>query len=314
MAERPSHDIPGGADASKHSAPKSAYELLVPQHEASAIRLEDFSDLYDIRQDLEAVARKKKNIERIDPEPSHLAKTLEALFAEQIELSEWLGENAQTIITSTYDDFFNGVDMAVEFSTDQGFRHMVFGIDVTSSSQGLEKKLSIAREKIHEGKLTQIKYFKSDTSNIRGELSNIPLFVIGVSAKTVSEVASLRLLIHTLRQKINQPEEMVGGVRFSPEAKESFRERLRETSTKLASHFVRYQILQELSMQLEVFTAYAQEFGKDGIVETFNGIKSILEPLLKDMKASLDPADQHLIEQDTVFQNLKGTLQQVFSK
>lgn len=143
-------------------AESKVYELLVPKHNASAIKMEKFSDLYGegVNKDKARIEEKKKNFS--ETYGAKRGKIAEAILSEQMELSNWLGQEALTIIPSEFDDSINGVDVAVEFEREEGFKHLALGLDMTSSAKEIRRKLFEARKHIVEGDLTQMKYFLSE--------------------------------------------------------------------------------------------------------------------------------------------------------
>ena len=68
--------------------------------------------------------------ERIDK----IAAIFEYIFYQEAESSEWLGGQVETIKTSKYDDFKNGVDLVAEFKeSETSASHLGLAIDVTTS-------------------------------------------------------------------------------------------------------------------------------------------------------------------------------------
>ena len=115
---------------------KVVFDLLVPTHKANAIKPKDFKERYsaeEIERDLASVERKKSKFLRENPERKKRADILEAILSEQIELSNWFGENVLTIVPSEYDNFFYAADMAAEFEQEGEFEYLTLLIDITSS-------------------------------------------------------------------------------------------------------------------------------------------------------------------------------------
>lgn len=287
-------------------AESKTYDLLIPRHEASAINIKDFSDLYGkevIERDLRYVADKKQRIVEQGTTPSKRAKLLEALMNEQIESSNWLSQEASTFVTSEYDDFANGVDVAVEFERTEGFKHMALGVDVTSSSEAISKKLLTIREHILKGDLTRIKYFISEKSHIRGELGKIPQLIIGADSKLIKELSEL-WLTKTTRAKTND---------ISPETEKYQSDMRKEALKKLAGHRIQYLLLEELEMELTAFLEFAYKNNREDIA---NKYETLLD-LIRSIKASkedepLSMADQSKNESDLVFKALKKELAEIF--
>jgi hypothetical protein len=246
------------------------------------VNMESFRDLYG-----DAVDRDAKSVEEIeakylrtydkqDLEAQKIATVFEAIFCEHSELSNWLGENAMVAPTTKFDDYVNGVDAIAEFNEDEGRiqRHLGLGIDVTYS-QFLKKKLLKIKEKIDNGKLSQIKYFHSDNMNFTGRLSGVPRVVVAVQKETVKNLA---------------------------EAWDAGKMK------ELGSHFVQFQILEEIILQFEVYREYAQKIGQVEIVRKIDSLKSIISEIYEEKKTSIADTGQR----DGSIEMIKDKLKEVF--
>ena len=215
------------------------------------IKLEDFEDLYgkeNVQKDKEYVRKmeylfnKERNSEKDNS--SKLATIFESVIHEHGELSDWFGSSAFTIKTSRYDDIKNGVDEIVEFiEENKKFSHLALGVDVTIANETYSKFKKIIDE-INQGKLAEIKYFKSDELGIRGELKNVPRVIISVEGKTVREL---------------------GGMWLEGKNKE------------LSEHFIQYQILEEILLQSKFFSLYAEKKNQIKIKDTYEHLNKIIE-------------------------------------
>lgn len=215
------------------------------------IRSHTFADLYS--QDVVDADREEvERLERIfheeatpeDKERKEIADILEALILEQGEMSEWFGPQACTIKTSRYDDVKNGVDSVVEFS-EEGKRvsHAALAIDATYSKD-FDKKFKRIKRRIKEGDLTRIKYFTSEYSPFRGELSQVPMTVVGADVETIEELSHLWL---------------------------------ENKKKELGTHWIQFQVLEELVGQCTLFAEYARSVGKDNIAASYEHIQHIAE-------------------------------------
>ena len=115
-----------------------AFDLLKIEHDELAIDIDEFKKVTGygkerVERDKGKVRRKKAGIRERDTGPSKKARLLEMIFTNQIELSNWFGQDTYTIIPTEYDDMFHGVDLALEREEDEEVRHLALGIDVTSS-------------------------------------------------------------------------------------------------------------------------------------------------------------------------------------
>lgn len=249
------------------------YELLVPRHRSSAVKMEEFSDLYHDGVELDKARIEEKKKHFIETFSAKRGKIAEAILSEQIELSNWLGQEASTIVPSEFDDMINGVDVAVEFEKEEGFKHLALGLDITSSAREIRRKLFEARKHILKGDLTQIKYFISEKSHIRGEISRIPWLLVGIDKKLIRELCELRLA--------QTPPPNEAGL--SEETRRHFSEERKNARQSLAGHRVRSLILEELEMQLKFFMEFADRNKLEAIAGKFETLLELISSLKREV-------------------------------
>ncbi len=275
-----------------------AFELLVPRHKASAIKMDDFKDIYgeaEVERDKLNVETKKARIKEQGSPPLKRAQILEALLAEQIELSDWFGPNTMTLVPAEYDDLYNGIDTAVELQNEEGgFDYMAMGIDVTSSPDAIKTKLARIKEHIIKGDLTQMKYFASEknTSRKPGPEEKMPQLIIGAEVKTITELSELWLAVNKARLTNKD----MGPI--SEETALGIKERLRNAKKKLAEHRVQVLILEEIEKQLVAFSKFANMHGKLEISRKYHELLKLVREILKDKEISDE--DQEKNDEDGV--------------
>lgn len=187
-------------------------------------------------------------------EAKKMAVIFEALFNKHGEQSDWLGGNASIIPTSEYDDIVNGVDAIAEFAEEgKNPYHLGLGIDVTYSSH-IKKKFEKIKEKIDNGKLSEIKYFQSINMDFTGKLSQIPRVVIAITKETLKELVDL------------------------DEGRKN---------KELAVHFIQFQVLEEILMQLKLFKGYAEKVGQIKIAEKFEMTERIITEIYENKKETV---------------------------
>lgn len=284
------------------------YELLVPRHKASAIKIEEFSDLYGeevIKRDKEYVEKKKAGIKERGTSPTKRAEILEAILSEQIELSNWLGQEAETIIPSEYDDSAHGVDVAVEFEGAEGFKHMALGVDFTSSAEQIKKKLLKAKKHILKDDLTEIKYFISEKSHIRKKLSKIPWLIVGADTHLLRELSKLWIAKY-------QPPSATGEI--SEETQKYLSEQRKNAQKELANHRMQNLLLDELEMELVAFMEFANKNNREEIANKYEALLDLIRNIRADKEQmQLSGADQSKNENDLVFKALKKELAEIFA-
>lgn len=217
-----------------------------------ATQMDDFSDLYGA----EVIARDKATVASLEKRfsdgrvlPIHeivnkqLATIFEAIIFDQGESSNWFGENAFLIKTTNFDDYVNGIDMVVEYDEEGGVTRMAAGIDVTFH-HNVQKKIAKIKDSILNGELGIIKYFQSEVSDIRGEISKIPRIIIGADVDTVRELTN---------------EWAAGNIK------------------RLANHPVQFQFFDEAISQCKYFIKFAEENKKPEVVRAYTLLLRILE-------------------------------------
>lgn len=218
----------------------------------------NFRDLYgdtNVDTDLAEVQRLEQAIAREaisgDHESKKLAQVLEAMIHYHGEQSNWFGDDAETFKTSQFDDLKNGTDGVVEFVEENRASHLAFGIDATYGHYS-DKKVGRILKRIKEGSIGRIKYFESDTTNFRGELTKVPLFVVAVNQQTVIEVAELWL---------------------------------DKENSKLAEHPIQMQILGELLEQAESFAEFARSVEQTDIARKYELIGEKIKRVIGEKQA-----------------------------
>lgn len=290
---------------------EKAFELITADYNERAIQMNDFYNIpgywpLRIRDDKERVTKKKKEIQETNTEPTKAAKLLEAILVEQIELSNWFGENTYTIIPSEYGDLFHGIDLALQIEDEaQGVKHLAMGIDVTTSPIAIRKKLSIIKKHIRTGTLTMMEYFHSDDydPDFYGAMTHIPQVVVGTERKTMRELSDLWLKGYR-RAKINKK---TAQPPLSPEGEASQRDQAKETKDKLGKHRIQLLLLEEIKMQLTVFHEFALQSRQNQAAEKLASVLSLVESILRTRKTPT-PDDVFKNSEDDVFQALRYAL------
>lgn len=285
---------------------EEVFRRLIPKFRALRIDMDEFDGVYSkeaIERDRRSVEMKKNFFENDDSPLKKRAQILEALLAEQIELSEWFGENTMTIIPTEYDDFYHGIDLAAEFKENDNLQYLAMGLDVTTS-QGISllTKLMLIKGKIEAGELTKMKYFMSERlPDFRGQMVNIPSIIIGVDPRTINELAELWLTIDKSKNAGHDIDQIT---------RDELREKAREAQHELAHHRTRVLILREIKLQLEAFINLANRKGHPEIIPSFEKLLVFIREALN--KKSISRADEIANDSDDVFRAIKKNLEEYF--
>ncbi len=294
-------------------AESEAYNLLVPKHKESAIKPEE---LIKPRGPYEADAVAKdnaeverlneifKNEERNDPrkrEEKQRAELFEALLAERIELDNWFGQEAETIIPSRYDDIKRGVDLLVEFEIESGFvKYLGLSIDATTYIPKIVEKIDKIRNDIRHGHLTTLKYFHSEKTGNAGMLKDVPKVIIGADFRQIREIAGLWLNLEKLKVK---KMELMNQDRNHPELV-SVREQIKSFAERLTNHRIQFQILWEIKAQLLYFRQLAVAQGKDAITAKYQNALETIGRVLDAKEPVLSDEDGRNIKRDTAYRTI----------
>jgi len=178
-------------------------------------------------------------------EVNKLATIFEAVVADQIYFSEWLGSGADTVIPSRYDDIKNGVDVIVEGDDEDEKHHLALAIDVTFGLDVDDKFDKIKRE-IENDKLTEVKYFSHGPEI---GLKNIPRVVIGADVSTVKELSELWIS---------------------------------NDKRALGEHRIQVQILEEIAVQLKTFKKYAESVDRVEVADKYGKTLEIINCIISE--------------------------------
>lgn len=259
-----------------------AYKQAIKKMRREAINPETFRDIYHEGVDkdntyVKAMEDKFKQDSTSEKEEVlKLATVFEGIIHENAELSDWLGQNAQTFKTSRFDDIANGVDTIVEFEeSETTASHLALAIDVTFSSD-TERKLADIRDKIKKGELTKIKYFASEHLGMRGELAKVPRVIIGAESKTIKQLAEL----------------WIEG----------------DKKKELGVHPIQFQILEEIVEQLETFQNFAERNHQPELAAIFEKRLAFVSKILEEKRIMLDDNG----ERDSVFEDIERNLRTMF--
>jgi hypothetical protein len=171
------------------------YKKGLEEIEGNIIQMDEFSNYKDIDKDQAYVEKMKVKFEKQDTEDEKkdkkLATVLEAVVGYQVNQNCCFGMEVSTIHTCEYDDIANGVDNIVEVQEGKGKAdHLAMATDETFSAD-IEEKIKDIKKDIVSGKLSTVKYFKSEFLGIKGEKIGIPKFILGVSRGTLEEISEL---------------------------------------------------------------------------------------------------------------------------
>ncbi len=264
-------------------AAEALYAILVPENKGRAIQLKDFSDLYGEKaiEKNEAYVRfvesKIASYGKQESAMQKFADLFEALVNSQIEESNWMGENANVIVPSRFDDIVGGVDSIVEFEEETSVSHLALAIDATESDMKLSEKFEKIKKSIDDGELSYIKYFRS--GNFRGELSQVPRVVVGADRSTIKEIEELLLRFKRMQKTVSDNRKQ----NDQSEMARRLPAELVKIRNEIAAHPLQKIMLIEIQTQLKAFGKYAEAIGAPAsISQTYYKMLAIIDKILEE--------------------------------
>lgn len=232
-----------------------AYERARQVREESTLDPKDFINPYDeamVMGDIAYVADMEKKFGHVDgatvEESEQLGAILEAITADGIDLHNWLGQDAETLPSSRFDDIANGIDAIVEIKEgEHSASHLALAVDVTSRDN-VVKKIDRIIGDIDHNHLTEVKYFHSDRLGVHGIMKDVPRVVIGADREHVLGLTDLWL---------------------------------QDDKEGLAKHPVQFQIVQQVLAQLTCYERYARKKGKEALADRFSRSRFLVEGIAK---------------------------------
>ncbi|MEK7189017.1 MAG: hypothetical protein AAB671_00730 [Patescibacteria group bacterium] len=169
--------------------------------------IDDFKELNPDDLDRQRDKQKTAGLQRRDvAEKTERAVILEALLAEHIERSEWMGGNAYTFQTTEFDDRINHTDLVIEFGRPEGGQYLAIDVTTAKDREVQARKRERIDQEVDIGKLTTIKYFESQTDDERPQktLRHIPRAVIHVSPEALKRITEIQYDILQKKKGANQ--------------------------------------------------------------------------------------------------------------
>lgn len=246
---------------------RSAIEtgLRATHQNASALLERERLDPLDYEQEISADRRKEHEdyVAELEAKFREERKTIgemggvmtEAAVFQGIAHGKWLGAESRVYVASKYDDYRNGIDLIVEFSTGGG-KHTFF-IDV---KLGQKSVLAAAREikrGIDIGELSEATYFQDEESDTVG-LKEVPKVVVTLDEVTVGRLNRLALS---------------------------------NNLATMAHDVVRFRILEDICQQFALFAEYAEETKKPAIAQKHREIQQGIQRVLAQMKETSEERD-----------------------
>lgn len=292
-----------------------AYNLLVPKHRRSALDPKETIEPKGPYKET-AVTKDEEEVRRLEgifqlenrkhparKENMQRGELFEALLAERIELDDWFGQDAKTIVPSRYDDIRNGVDLLVEFESELGFfKHLGLSIDATTHIPSITEKIEAIKRAIERGQLTSLKYFYSEKTGNSGVLKDLPKVIVAADFRTIREIAGLWIRIQKLRARKLYLE------KNSPDHPElaAAHKQIITLVRQLANHRIQFQILEEIKAQLTYFQNYAEDhclaLRKLQVIEKYRSALETINYILENKEATLADEDKKSIENDMAYQ------------
>jgi hypothetical protein len=166
-----------------------------------------------------------------------------------LNVKTWFGPTSNIYPTTRHDDFFNGVDLVAERMNGDVANHHGFALDITYANYNtVLKKVTRIADNLKKGKMGRVDFFKSNDGKFKGQLSEIPLVVIGADGNT-----------------------MRGLVNMFAEGEDE----------KIEDHQVQFQIIDQVILQCDFFIKISEDIEDK---EVSNRVKDSYQTLKKDFE------------------------------
>lgn len=234
------------------------YEEKVRKNIKNKPQLDDFKQIeskgiyneIDIERDKRKILAIKNKFKK---DATQRSEILEAVLTEQIELSNWLGDNSSTVETTKYDDYINHTDFIVEFPNDKNINRLAIDVTVSNDTNTLDEKYEYIKNQLDNNKGADIKYFQSEfNQDEKGPLSDIPRVVIAMDQENIQKLS--HVIAKILKKEISKKE--------------------------LACNPLQLEILEDIISQLkEQLTYTTNKFGPNNKSRINKNINSLIEDL-----------------------------------
>jgi hypothetical protein len=221
------------------------------------------SDMQEAKR-LEDLWKQEAAVDQTLSSQKKISRLLEAVIADQVNTNQWMGEGAETLPITPFDDYINKIDIGVEFASGQ-----VLGLDATYSFD-VAKKFNFIKDRIKRDVLGSIKYFESQKTPSKYKASNVPIAVVGVEPHLLAEMAPAW---------IRNPE-------------------------SLNKHKSQLIILEQIYEQLTNFERFAKKINRPKSVESLDAMIAEIEPLLETKRKLINIPKTELLLNDRVFLEL----------
>ncbi len=201
-------------------------------------------------------------------------KALHEMLASTAELNLSLGD-AFVRNTANYDKSKNHVDLVAEYPEGEDASSYL-GVEVASGGD-VSRKFADIFEGIARGELADVKYFHSNESDKKLKLGNIPRVIIAADVDTIYGAGS----------------DLLDG---------------EKTGRDYADHYLHYQTLVEVEMQLDAFAKYARKTGRVDLAKGLDAMHAKITEALNEKIERSGEIPQKDLEKDKAFTQLRESL------
>ncbi len=261
--------------------------------------ISDFADHYPAEEiavderlvtEFEQVMKRRDKERAIDPAHQAEAQVLEAIIYEESEMSDLLGPESSTVLTSKFDDYFNHTDCAVEFGEpDEKGQAPIIALDVTVQKE-LGGKFATILKELRSGTLTSLKYFESARGD-KGSRDFVPRVIVGCDRKLVPQIAYTWM--NFKQQMAEHPLQLLilNEIRIQLESQYDYINFLKKGAVKRGEQTLidRYTIA---STRLEEIMSITKKISKDKETSLPNGMSDFEDdPVYREIKSQAHEID-----------------------
>lgn len=124
------------------------------------------------------------------------SELLENIISYLTERAGWFGHDCEVTPTHEFDDVANGTDLVVTwYKQEAGGKKVIaqLAIDCTLTEDKLDEKIDKITDKIDEGELTNLRYFKSKRLGIMGPIKNLPRVIVRLEKSKLDELCRVAI-------------------------------------------------------------------------------------------------------------------------
>jgi len=230
----------------------------------------------------------------------------EHLISTMIEDCGWMGNEAEVVDSSEYDDFINGIDSIAKLAGGNSYLGLAF--DFTFDSDAVNKIKRIHNE-IDNGELPVVKYLETDT--FKGQMV-VARVIISLDRLVINDLMSKKLDLDRYRK-------LLRSATIDKQTYEKYKQKVNELSTDLANYPLQIDILNQIIAQVEeylerVLSKPEGRKNRGTFISLYDSTLSITRSLLEQKQKDVVFEDSYLRQAGQLYIHGEEKIEQLLSK